>query len=57
MEERMRWLKGGKGGSPSEAMKGQVGADGPREEGSSGALPALAPGQRRGRGRGEEGVL
>lgn len=25
MEERMRWLKGGKGGSPSEAVKEQVG--------------------------------
>lgn len=58
LEERMRRLREGEGMTPLEAVKGQVRrAIGPREEGSSGVLSALAPGQRRGRDKGVEGVF
>lgn len=50
--ERMKRWKEGEGVSLSETVKGQD-----RKEGSSGALPAQGPGQRRGRDKGEEDML
>lgn len=58
LEERMRQLKGGKGGGLRGCDWGRWRVvDGPREEASSEALPALAPGQRRGRDKRWEGAL